>query len=197
MLYGGILVARSGLGNCEPKCGRKRTHYCRNWKGIRKSSILIPLFNGWGDWALNALPKSHSSLVVGSGPWFQCNAFLLYHEDKLPNFAWTGTALRFLNDAKWAGWWGGRSSLFGTRKCLSLRLHNHLLKNVWVNASPWTVSGEIGKDPKVESSYTFLLWRQIVLINWTQSPGWGHSQSDFTAAHVVSEEDKYHQWNGS
>lgn len=61
----------------------------------------------------------------------------------------------------------------------------------------WSVSVEIGRDHKIESSYIALLWRKIVLINWTQSPGWGHSQNDFVAEHVVPDVDKYYQANGS
>lgn len=199
MPYGGILPAREGLRICKPQCGRMMTNYCRDWKGIRRAANSIPSFYGWGDWALSALPKviqlvssGVRSLIpvqcLSSTSWRQTTQFCLkWHCSQVP------ATMQSEQD-----WWGGWSSLFGSRKCLSLRPHSLSVSNVWVNASVWSVSVETGREHKIYShTYIVLQWRQILLINWTPSPGWGHSQNDFAAECVTPDEDKYRQSNGS
>lgn len=192
MLYGGILVAGGGLKSWEPKCGRKVTRYRRKWKGIRKPTNSIPSFHRWGDWALNALPEVMQLISGGVRSLIPVQDFPSISWRQTTEFCLKWHALRSPHHESERDWWGGWSSLFGGRKYLFLRLHSHPLRNVWVNASLWslwTVSVETGRDPKVEFFYTVVLWRQTELINWTQSPDWGHSQNDFAAEHVVPDED--------
>lgn len=170
----------SRLRSCEPKYGRMKTNYCRNWEGInetiqfdllilrmRRLSPRLPSYKWWGQ-----VPDSCAGLFL---------QIMKTNYAILPKMALLSGSSHMQSERDW---WGGWSSLSGS-------------SNVWVKASERSVSVEIGRDHKIEPSCTALLWRQVVLINWTLSPSWGRSQNDFVAEHVVPDEDKCHQSNGS